>query len=75
MIIIVIIIISNSVEVSPSSGAASHLAAQEVPNILWNPKFHYRPHKIPPRFPSQINPVLIPYHNLNIILSFESKSC
>jgi hypothetical protein len=35
-------------ELSPSWEAASHAAAQEITNILWNPKFHYSEPSIGP---------------------------
>jgi hypothetical protein len=46
-------------ELSPSWEAASRSATQEIPKILWNPKFHYLVNKSPTLVPTQrqINPV------------------
>ena len=62
-------------EQSPSWEANRFSGSQEIPHILWNPKFHYRIHNSPPPVPifSQLEPAHTPTSHLlkihlNIIL-------
>ena len=59
-------LLTYSMVQSPSWEANWFAASQEIPRILWNPKFHYRTHKHPPSVPvlGQSNPVHIPTSHL-----------
>ena len=71
------IILTHSMEQSPSWESNRFSTSQEIPHILWKPKFHCRIHTCPPHVPilSQIDPVHTPTnHLLKIILSSTSRS-
>jgi hypothetical protein len=56
------ILLTYTMEQSPSWEANRFVASQEIPRNLWNPKVHYRIHKCPPPVSilSQPNPVHTP---------------
>jgi len=65
-------LLTYSMEQNPSWEANWFSASQEIPRILWNPKFHYRIQKCPPTVPIliQLDPVHTPTsHFLKIHLN------
>jgi hypothetical protein len=56
------VILTYSMEQSPSWGANWFSASQDIPHILWNPEVHYRIRKCLPPVPilSQLDPVHTP---------------
>jgi hypothetical protein len=72
-------LITNSIEQSPSWEANILSGGPEIPRVLWNPKVHYNVHKrqLPgPILSQQMNTVhaLTPKNNLNIIPPSTPKS-
>jgi hypothetical protein len=62
--------LTNSMGLTSSLEAASSAPTQEIPNVLWNPKFHYSVHKSPPLVPilSHVYPVNTTSYYLESIL-------
>jgi hypothetical protein len=56
------VLLTYTMEQSPSWEANRFSASQEIPHILWKPKVHYRTHKCPVPVPilSQITPAPAP---------------
>jgi hypothetical protein len=65
--------LNNSMEQSPSWEADSNSASTEISRCLWNPKVHYRVHKIPPLIPI-LNQMTPAYTLLNHHLKIHSNT-
>ena len=65
-----LVLLTYSMQQSPSWEANRFSVSQEIPRILWNPKIHYRIHKCLPPVPilSQLDPVHNPTYWRSILI-------